>query len=67
MPRRAEIKPRTIEPDPVFNSRLVAQVINRVMREGKRSMAEKVVYDALSIVSERTGKPPVEVLSLIHI
>jgi len=62
MPRRAEIKPRPIEPDPVFNSRLVAQVINRVMREGKRSMAEKVVYDALSIVSERTGRAPVEVL-----
>ena len=51
MPRRAEIKARPIEPDPVFNSRLVAQVINRVMRDGKRSMAEKVVYDALSIVS----------------
>ena len=47
MPRRAEITPRQIEPDPVYNSRLVAQVINRVMREGKRSLAEKVVYDAL--------------------
>jgi len=62
MPRRAEIKPRPVEPDPVFNSRLVAQVINRVMLDGKRSMAEKVVYDALTIVSERTGKAPVEVL-----
>ncbi|HEY5161089.1 MAG TPA: 30S ribosomal protein S7 [Gaiellaceae bacterium] len=62
MPRRAEITPRKVEPDPVYSSTLVAQVINRVMREGKRSMAEKVVYDALSIVSERTGKPPVEVL-----
>ena len=62
MPRRAEIKPRPVEPDPVFNSRLVAQVINRIMLDGKRSMAEKVVYDALTIVSERTGKAPVEVL-----
>src|SRR5450830_1490996 len=62
MPRRAEITPRPIEPDPVFNSRLVTQVINRVMREGKRSLAEKVVYDALAIVSERSGRPPVEVL-----
>jgi small subunit ribosomal protein S7 len=62
MSRRAEITPRPIEPDPVFSSRLVTQVTNRVMREGKRSLAEKIVYDALTIVSERTGRPPVEVL-----
>src|SRR5450759_1583436 len=62
MPRRAEIKARPIEPDPVFKSRLVTQVINRVMREGKRSLAEKVVYDALAIVSERSGRSSVEVL-----
>jgi small subunit ribosomal protein S7 len=62
MPRRAKITPRPIEPDPVFSSRLVTQVMNRVMFEGKRSLAEKIVYDALAIVSERSGRAPIEVL-----
>jgi small subunit ribosomal protein S7 len=62
MPRRAEITPRQPEADAVHASRLVQQVINRVMLDGKKSVAEKLVYDALAIVSERTGKPPVEVL-----
>ena len=62
MPRRAKITPRLIEPDPVFSSRLVTQVMNRVMFEGKRSLAEKIVYAALAIVSERSGRAPIEVL-----
>ena len=62
MPRRAEITPRVTEPDPVYSSRLVTQLINRVMIDGKKSTAEKIVYDALSLVSERSGKPAVEVL-----
>ena len=62
MPRRAEITPRSPEPDAVYGSRLVQQLVNRVMLDGKKSVAEKLVYDALAIVSERTGKPPVEVL-----
>jgi small subunit ribosomal protein S7 len=62
VPRRAEIPVRTLDPDPVYNSRLVTQVINRVMTEGKRSTAEKIVYGALDKVGERTGKPPLEVL-----
>jgi small subunit ribosomal protein S7 len=62
MPRRAEITPRQPEADAVHASRLVQQLINRVMLDGKKSVAEKLVYDALAIVSERTGKPPVEVL-----
>jgi small subunit ribosomal protein S7 len=62
MPRRAEITPRNPEPDAVYGSRLVQQLVNRVMLDGKKSVAEKLVYDALAIVSERTGKPPVEVL-----
>jgi small subunit ribosomal protein S7 len=62
MPRRAEITPRNPEPDAVYVSRLVQQLVNRVMLDGKKSVAEKLVYDALAIVSERTGKPPVEVL-----
>ncbi len=62
MPRRAEIPARTLDPDPVYSSRLVTQVINRVMTRGKRSTAEKIVYGALDKVGERTGKPPLEVL-----
>jgi small subunit ribosomal protein S7 len=62
MPRRAEVQVRPIEPDPIYNSQLVTQVINKVMARGKKSTAEKIVYSALDRVSEKTGKPPVEVL-----
>jgi small subunit ribosomal protein S7 len=46
----------------MHRSRLVQQVINKVMTQGKKSIAERIVYDALAIVGERTGRPPVEVL-----
>jgi small subunit ribosomal protein S7 len=62
MPRRAAAQIRTIEPDPVHRNRLVQQVINKVMLDGKKSTAEQIVYDAMAILAERTGKPPVEVL-----
>jgi small subunit ribosomal protein S7 len=62
MPRRAEIAPRPIQPDTVYDSDLVTQVINRVMMDGKKSTAEQIVYSALDRVGEKTGKPPVEVL-----
>jgi small subunit ribosomal protein S7 len=62
MPRRAEIQVRELEPDPVYSSRLVTQVINKVMNRGKKSTAERIVYLALDRVGEKTGKPPVEVL-----
>jgi small subunit ribosomal protein S7 len=62
MPRRAEISVRTPEADPIYNSVLVAQVINKVMSRGKKSVAEQIVYDALEQIGTKTGKPPVEVL-----
>ena len=62
MPRRAQAQVRPIEPDAVHRSRLVQQVINKVMLDGKKSVAEKIVYDALALLSERTGKNPVEKL-----
>jgi small subunit ribosomal protein S7 len=62
MPRRAEIQPRKLEVDPIHASLLVTQLINRVMLDGKKSVAEKMVYDALAIVSEKSGKSAVEVL-----
>jgi small subunit ribosomal protein S7 len=62
MPRRAEIQPRQLEPDAVHGSVLVAQLVNRIMLDGKKSVAEQIVYDALAIASEKSGKPQLEVL-----
>jgi small subunit ribosomal protein S7 len=62
VPRRAEIQVRDVSPDPVYNSQLVTQVINKVMARGKKSSAERIVYGALDRVGTKTGKPPVEVL-----
>ena len=62
MPRRAEIQVREAVADPVYNSQLVTQVINKVMARGKRSTAERIVYEALDRVGSKTGKPPVEIL-----
>ena len=62
MPRRAEIQPRTVAPDPVYGSVLVTQLVNRLMSDGKKSIAERVVYDALTQVADKTGKPALEAL-----
>ena len=62
MPRRAAATLRPIEPDAIHRSKLVQQVINKVMLDGKKSTAERIVYDALAIASEKTGKPQLEVL-----
>jgi small subunit ribosomal protein S7 len=62
VPRRAAAQLRPIEPDAIHRNRLVQQVINKVMLDGKKSTAEKIVYDALAIIAERSGKNPVEAL-----
>ena len=62
MPRRAAAQLRPVEPDSLHRSRLVQQVINKVMLDGKKSTAEAIVYDALAVLSERSGKDPVESL-----
>jgi small subunit ribosomal protein S7 len=62
VPRRAEIQARPIESDAVYDSSLVTQVINKVMLDGKKSIAEQIVYAALTEVGEKTGRAPVEVL-----
>jgi small subunit ribosomal protein S7 len=62
VPRRAEIQPRQLEPDAVHGSVLVTQLVNRLMLDGKKSVAELIVYDALKIASEKAGKPELEVL-----
>ena len=62
MPRRAAAQTRPTEPDPLYRSRLVQQVINKVMLHGKKSTAESIVYDALAILGEKSGGNPVEAL-----
>ena len=62
MPRRAEVQVREVEADAVYGSPLVTQVINKVMLDGKKSIAEQIVYGALETVGTKTGRPPVEVL-----
>jgi small subunit ribosomal protein S7 len=62
MPRRSGAQIRPLEQDSLYKSRLVQQVINKVMANGKKSLAEQITYDALSIVGERTGGNPVEEL-----
>jgi small subunit ribosomal protein S7 len=64
MPRRAAASIRPVEPDPVHRSRLVQQVINKVMLDGKKSKAEDIVYGALAILGERTGKDAIEQLEV---
>ena len=62
MPRRASPGVRSIEPDAMHSSRLVQQVINKVMVDGKKSLAERIVYDALGTVTRRTGQESAEAL-----
>jgi small subunit ribosomal protein S7 len=62
VPRRGGISPRPLEPDKLHNSRLVQQVINKVMQDGKKSVAEKITYDALDLLSKKSGKDPIEAL-----
>jgi small subunit ribosomal protein S7 len=62
MPRRAAAGVRPIDADPMYGSKLVQQVINKVMVDGKKSTAEKIVYDALEILSRRTNNDPVPAL-----
>jgi small subunit ribosomal protein S7 len=58
MPRRAAATRRETAPDPVYNNRLVTQLMNKVMLDGKKSTAEKIVYDAFDIIEEKTGNDP---------
>jgi small subunit ribosomal protein S7 len=61
MPRRREVPVRNILPDPKYNSVLVAKFIRSVMHDGKKSTAEKLLYDALEIVQKKSSEPPLKV------
>jgi len=62
MPRRAEVPVRQPAADPVYDSVLVSQLVNRLMLDGKKSVAEAIVYDALGLAAQKAGKPELEVL-----
>ena len=61
MPRRGFVPKRDVLPDPIYNSKLVSKLINSVMYDGKKGVAQKIVYSAFDIVKEKSGKDPLEV------
>ena len=62
MPRKGPAARRELQPDPIYRSLLVTQLINKVLQRGKRTLAERIVYDALEIVEDKTGAEPVSTL-----
>ena len=64
MPRKGPAPKHPVVVDPVYNSPLVTSLVNKILLDGKRSTAERIVYEALAILSERTGKEPVEALEI---
>ena len=60
MPRRGRLAKRDVLPDPMYNSKMVTRLINSVMLDGKKGVAQKIVYGAFDIVNEKTGKDPLE-------
>jgi len=60
VPRRGQIAKRDVLPDPLYNSKLVTRLINFVMLDGKKGVAQKIVYDAFEIINQKTGKEPLE-------
>ena len=63
MPRRHETKKYPLIPDPVYNSELVARFINSLMKQGKKSVAQRILYGSFAIIEEKVGKPPLEVFN----
>ena len=61
VPRRGRISKRDVLPDPLYNSKLVTKLINNVMYDGKKGVAQKIVYDAFTIVEQKVGQNPLEV------
>ena len=61
MPRRGSVPERDVLPDPLYGSKMVTRLINNIMYDGKKGVAQKIVYDAFDIIKEKTGKAPLEV------
>lgn len=63
MPRRGPVPPREIPPDPIYGSVLIHKLINQIMRKGKKSIAEKIMYGSLLLIHQRTKRNPLDVLA----
>jgi len=61
MPRKGPAKKREIDPDPIYGNRLLQRLINRVLKDGKKSIAEKIVYSALDVIEQKTKRKGIEV------
>ena len=61
MPRKGHISKRDVLPDPIYGSKIVTKLINNIMYDGKKGVAQQIVYDAFDILKEKTGKDPLEV------
>ncbi len=62
MSRRKTSKKRIIHPDPIYNSRLISMLTMRILKNGKKSLAQKIIYDALEIINNKTSNDPLEIL-----
>jgi small subunit ribosomal protein S7 len=63
MPRRGGVRPKKIEPDPIYKNRIITKLINRAMKDGKKSVAQKQVYEALNIIKENEGSDSIKTFS----
>ncbi len=63
MPRKGNVPVREVLPDPLYNDVKVTKLINNVMQDGKKGVAQKICYDAFDLIKERTGKEPIEVFN----
>ena len=61
MPRRGNIAKRDVLADPIYNSKMVTRLVNSIMLDGKKGVAQKIVYDAFTMIQEKTGNDPLEV------
>ena len=66
MPRKGPVTRRDVLPDPIYNSKLVTRLINRIMVDGKRGVAQTILYNAFNLVKDRTGKEPMEVFEACY-
>ena len=63
MPRRGGVPKRDVLPDPLYKSKVVTKLINQVMYDGKKGVAQRIVYDAFDIINEKTGREAIEVFN----
>ncbi|RKP45092.1 30S ribosomal protein S7 [Cohnella endophytica] len=61
MPRKGPVPKRDVLPDPLYNSKLVTRLVNRIMIDGKKGVAQQLLYDAFNLIKDRSGKDPMEV------